>query len=74
MDKLTSKEKLLIFTEKGYQVFRKSAPLTYYLEILRGILLKGNSITFLWSQILALIVFISATFIISIKKFNKSLD
>lgn len=52
----------------------KLLPLTYYLEILRGIILKGNSISLLWSQILALIIFITATLGISIKKFTKTLD
>ena len=49
-------------------------PLTYYLQILRGILLKGNSITLLWAQILGLATFIAATFGISVKKFAKRLD
>lgn len=49
-------------------------PLTYYLEILRGIILKGNSIGMLWSQIFALLVFIMATLGLSIKKFTKTLD
>lgn len=49
-------------------------PLTYYLEILRGIILKGNSLSMLWSQTLALLVFIAATLGISIKKFTKTLD
>lgn len=49
-------------------------PLTYYLEILRGIILKGNSISLLWGQVLALVVFISATLGLSIKKFTKTLD
>lgn len=49
-------------------------PLTYYLQILRGILLKGNSITLLWAQIVGLLAFIAATFGISVKKFAKRLD
>ena len=49
-------------------------PITYFLEILRGIILKGNSIQLLWGQILALVIFITATLGISIKKFSKTLD
>ncbi|WP_425059937.1 putative multidrug ABC transporter permease YbhS [Sporomusa carbonis] len=48
-------------------------PLTFYLEIIRGIILKGIGINFLWSQTLALIVFIFATLIISIIKFQKKI-
>ena len=49
-------------------------PLTYYLEILRGILLKGNSMSLLWGQLLALVVFITVTFGVSVKKFVRTLD
>ncbi len=49
-------------------------PLTYYLQIMRGILLKGNSITLLWTQVLALLAFITVTFSLSIRKFIKTLD
>jgi ABC-2 type transport system permease protein len=48
-------------------------PLTYYLEILRGIILKGIGISYLWTQLLVLtaigIVLISA----SILRFRKKL-
>jgi len=48
-------------------------PLTFYLQILRGIILKGVGITVLWTQIFALTVFISVVFTIAIKKFQKKL-
>jgi ABC-2 type transport system permease protein len=48
-------------------------PLTYYLEILRGIILKGIGLAYLWTQLLVLtgigIVLISA----SILRFRKKL-
>ena len=49
-------------------------PMTYYIEILRGIILRGNDISVLWGQVLSLTVFISATLGLAIKKFTKTLD
>lgn len=51
----------------------KLLPLTFYLEILRGIVLKGIGISFLWSQVFALTVYILATLSISIIKFQKKM-
>lgn len=48
-------------------------PLTFYLEILRAIVLKGIGINFLWSQIFALIVYILVALSISIMKFQKKI-
>jgi ABC-2 type transport system permease protein len=48
-------------------------PLTFYLEIMRGIILKGIGINFLWSQVFALIVFIVALLSLSILKFQKKI-
>lgn len=48
-------------------------PLTFYLQILRGIILKGVGITVLWTQIAALTVFIIVTLAIAIKKFQKKI-
>ncbi|MEN6413030.1 MAG: ABC transporter permease [Veillonellales bacterium] len=48
-------------------------PLTFYLEIMRGIVLKGIGIHFLWTQVLALIAFILATLAVSIMKFQKKI-
>lgn len=48
-------------------------PITYYLEILRGIILKGIGINFLWSQVLALTAYILAALTISVLKFKKKI-
>ena len=48
-------------------------PLTFYLEILRGILLKGVGVSVLWQPILALVLYIAITLTISIKKFQKKI-
>lgn len=49
-------------------------PLTFYLQILRGIILKGVGITALWPQIWGLAVFTSVMLSVSIIKFQKKLN
>jgi ABC-2 type transport system permease protein len=48
-------------------------PLTYYLKISRGIILKGLGIADLWDQILPLVIMAVVILTISIKKFHKRL-
>ncbi|HYH04067.1 MAG TPA: ABC transporter permease, partial [Bacillota bacterium] len=48
-------------------------PLTYFLQILRGIVLKGIGLTYLWNQVLALLTFIVVLLTVSILKFRKKL-
>jgi len=48
-------------------------PLTYFLQILRGIILKGVGIDVLWSQALALAVFGVVVFTLSATRFHKRL-
>lgn len=48
-------------------------PLSFYLQILRGIILKGIGLNFLWSQTLALLAFIIALLGLSVLKFQKKL-
>jgi ABC-2 type transport system permease protein len=49
-------------------------PLTYYLEILRGIILKGVGLRELWVQTLALCGFAIAFVSIATMRFHKQLD
>ena len=49
-------------------------PLTFYLQIMRGIVLKGVGITYLYTQVTALLAFIIVTFAFSLLKFKKSVD
>ena len=51
----------------------KIIPLTFYLQIMRGIILKGVGLSFLWTQVLALLTFITIVLTISIFKFKKKL-
>ncbi|HMN30539.1 MAG TPA: ABC transporter permease [Caldilineaceae bacterium] len=46
-------------------------PLTYYLQILRGIMLKGVGLQLLWSNVLPLGIFSVAVFILSAWRFQK---
>ncbi|MEI8215737.1 MAG: ABC transporter permease [Eubacteriales bacterium] len=49
-------------------------PATYYLEIIRGIMLKGIGITYLWTQV-GMLIIMSIVFVgISSKKFKKTVD
>lgn len=49
-------------------------PLTYFLQILRGIILKGVGVEVLWPQVLALTVFGVVVFGLSANRFRKTLD
>lgn len=57
-----------LFYAMGYLL-----PLTFYLEIVRGIILKGIGINYLMSQLFALTVFIIAVLTASMMKFQKKL-
>ena len=49
-------------------------PLTYYLRIVRGIVLKGIGIDDLWPQVLPLVAFGAVVFTLSVLRFRKQLD
>jgi ABC-2 type transport system permease protein len=49
-------------------------PLTYYLQILRGIMLKGIGVEYLWPQIIPLAVFGAVVFVVSAFSFRQTLD
>lgn len=49
-------------------------PLTYYLQVLRGIILKGVGLRELWPQTLALLGFTLLFFWFSVRRFSKQLD
>lgn len=49
-------------------------PVTYFLEILRGIILKGNTIHELYQQTLILLVMTLVLLTLAINKFQKTLD
>jgi ABC-2 type transport system permease protein len=49
-------------------------PLTYFLDIIRGIMLKGIGIKYLWQDTAALLGFTVVILFIATKRFRKSLD
>ena len=49
-------------------------PLTYFLQILRGVILKGVGFEALWPQALALVGFAILFFAFSVQRFHKTLD
>ena len=49
-------------------------PLTYYLKVLRGILLKGVGLSELWSPTLALSAFAVVLLAISVRRFTKTIE
>jgi ABC-2 type transport system permease protein len=49
-------------------------PLTYYLTVLRGILLKGIGIDHLWHETLILSAFATALIVVSVNRFSKTVS
>ena len=49
-------------------------PLTFYLQLVRGIVLKGVGLAEMWKQSLALVVFAVAFFTFSTQRFSKTLE
>jgi len=49
-------------------------PLTHFLQVLRGILLKGVGIAELWPQVVILAVFAAGLIVLAVRRFHKTLD
>jgi ABC-2 type transport system permease protein len=49
-------------------------PLTHFLRLIRGVMLRGGSLWELWPDIAALLVFIAAMMTLAITRFRKRLD
>jgi ABC-2 type transport system permease protein len=59
---------------QAVQWFTYINPMRYFLEIVRGIFLKGSGIDILWPNLLALAVFGVVILSISIARFHKTLE
>ena len=49
-------------------------PLTYFLKVLRGILLKGVGLDALWREVVTLAIFGSLLIVVAVRRFRKTLD
>jgi drug efflux transport system permease protein len=59
---------------RGAQYLAAVIPLTYFLRIVRGVVLKGVGITYLWPNLLPLVAFGAVVFTLSVLRFRKQLD
>ena len=58
----------------GAQYLAAVIPLTYFLRIVRGIVLKGVGFGYLWPNLVPLLIFGAAIFSLAVFKFRKQLD
>jgi ABC-2 type transport system permease protein len=49
-------------------------PLTHFLRIVRGIMLKGNSIVELWPELWPMLAFMAVAVVIALKRYRQTLD
>jgi ABC-2 type transport system permease protein len=56
------------------QVIGEILPLTHFLRIVRGILLKGNTMSEIWPNLWPLILFMFATSTLALARFRRTLD
>jgi ABC-2 type transport system permease protein len=58
----------------GAQVLASLIPLTYYLRVVRGIVLKGIGLEYLWPEVVPLVIFGAVVFTLSVLRFRKQLE
>jgi len=51
-----------------------TVPLTYFLKVVRGILLKGVGLDALWREVLILVGFAVVLIFAAVRRFHKTLD
>jgi ABC-2 type transport system permease protein len=56
------------------QYFARILPITYFLRIIRGIVLKGTGLADLWPDVWPLVAFGAVIFTLAVLRFRKSLD
>ncbi len=56
------------------QVIGEMFPLTHFLRIVRGILLKGNGVEAIWMQIWPIALFAMVAVVVGVKRYRRTLD
>lgn len=56
------------------QVVGNVLPLTHFLVLVRGIMLKGNGVTMLWDQVWPILLFMGVVLALGLKTFRRTLD
>jgi ABC-2 type transport system permease protein len=56
------------------QLIGNALPLTYFLRIVRGILLKGNGIAEVWPQLWPILVFLVIVSAVALRRYRQTLD
>jgi ABC-2 type transport system permease protein len=56
------------------QYVAEGLPLTHFLRLVRGIMLRGADLTDLWSSLAALCVFITVMLAVAVARVRKRLD
>ena len=59
---------------EAIQWISSALPLTHYLIIVRGIILKGNSLLYIWPQIVNILVFTLIVVLLGLRRFRRTLD
>jgi ABC-2 type transport system permease protein len=59
---------------RGAQLIAAVIPLTYFLKVVRGIVLKGVGLEYLWPNLLPLAAFGAVVFSLAVLRFRKQLD
>jgi drug efflux transport system permease protein len=59
---------------RGAQLLASVIPLTYYLRVVRGIVLKGIGLPYLWPELLPLAGFGAVIFTLAVLRFRKQLE
>jgi ABC-2 type transport system permease protein len=56
------------------QVIGNMLPLTHFLSLVRGLMLKGNGILDLWPQLWPILLFMAVVLAVGLKAYRRTLD